>query len=276
MPSYVPQLVALDIGRSAVKAKSAQKEFLIESYIADGIELRLHKTGPGEYILEYPGQNKMFLGNLAHPDYGQGENSRKPMYLEKHHPDNLWLGLAALYEAGIRNGAVEIAIPIPYNRWLEDKDQIKALFEGEHRFVMNGEECRIFIDRVHLRLECAIAVYLLPEEAADQVVHILEVGERTSSWATFNPGFILNERFSGTVDQGWGTIANKDPKSVVNFLNARAMTGWKPDDLVMVIGGVAEEIAPHLPFKNLVVPEKPRFANCRGIWEAVLTDEEAE
>ena len=277
MASLVPPLYVLDLGRSAAKVKYDRDEFLIPSYLADAIELRLHKPGPFEYILEYPGHPRMFLGELADPETGQGLNSRKPMWKQKYHNDFLWLGLASLYEAGVRKDSVEVGIPIPYNRWTDKEiNNIKELFEGRHRFTMNGDECVINIERVHIELECAVAVHLLPEDHKDKTIRICEVGDRTINYSTFTPGFRFNERQSGTIDQGWSTIGNQNAESVANFLSTQVMTTWNPDDCIMLIGGVAEQLAPYIPFDELVIPDKPRFATARGTWEAILTYDEEE
>jgi len=264
--------IAVDAGRSAVKTWSGYSPGrLIESWIGKGVELAYgYQDKPGYFRLEYPGEDGViFLGELARK---QSSNKRRPFYKTKAHTDNLYLTLAAIFQEGVTQGNVEVALPIPFNLWNEKEiNNIRQLFEKEHRFFMNDVECRIRIDRVRLAPEAVVASHLFPVDVQDKKCRILEVGHATSSYATFDPsdgGLEFNNRESGVINEGWGTDDNPTPQAVVQMLVANAFRTWERSDVVMLIGGVADKLVPYVSEHfdtEIIVPEMPRYANAQGI-----------
>lgn len=275
-----------DIGRSGVKPYHKKPLPIIESWVGSAVELAYgYRDKPGSFRVENPETGeKLFVGKLARQ---QANNPRQPFYKTKAHQDNLYLALCTLFDAGYLHGVVTLAMPIPFNYWNEKEiTAIRELFEQRHKYIINDKKIDITIDRIRLAPEAVVAANLMPRNAilGDKKLRILEVGHATSTFATFDitreGALEFNNRETGVINEGWGTnqeSVEPDPKELTNQLIAEASKRWevREKDRMMVIGGVAGELAPFVQEqfdKEVIVPENPRYANSEAFWEALSNE----
>ena len=240
------------------------------------------KFGSDDMEFEVDGR-KGFAGTIA--EYEDDFDGGGSMFgSTKNHSDNKIRVILAIfrylekYAPNTKNVRIVTGQPIKMHNEAE-KDGIIKMLEGEHDVTVNGKHRTIIIDEVKVSPEGSGAFWSNPKDVTDRAYHVLDIGSGTVNAATvINKKFINNK--SDTFNFGMETIKNKEDLQGVARGIIRSITGlkWKKDSDVMVCGGVASEILPHIQehFTNatVIIPKvddepklTPVYANAAGFYE---------
>ena len=159
-----------------------------------------------------------------------------------------------------------------------EKNTIKEMLEGEHRFTVNGEKIEINIRNVGIAAEGGGAFWSSPQEGK---IHILDVGSGTINAATIIQKKFINNA-SDTFNFGMETVNNKDDLQSVarGVIRSTSRLKWGKNDAVYLCGGIAKDlltlIREHYPNTQLMQPflrngtdviiADPVFANAVGFY----------
>lgn len=240
------------------------------------------KFGPDDMEFEIDNR-KGFAGTIA--QYEDDFDGGGSMFGDtKNHDDNKIRVILAIfrylekYAPNINNVRIVTGQPIKMHNETEKKGIIEML-EGDHDVTVNGKSRTITIEEVKVSPEGSGAFWSNPKSVTDRAYHILDIGSGTVNAAT-----VINKKFittkSDTFNFGMETIKNKDDLKGMARGIIRSITGlkWKKDADVMVCGGVATEILPHIqehfPNATVVIPKldeemklTPVYANAAGFYE---------
>lgn len=235
--------------------------------------------GPDDMEFEIDGR-KGFAGSIAqYEDEFDGGGS---MFGDtKNHDDNKIRVILAIhryiekYAQGTTN--VQIVTGQPIKRYSDtEKQGIIDLLKGEHHVTVNGVSRTLHIEDVKVSPEGSGAFWSHPKKGT---VRILDIGSGTINAATIIDKKHVNAR-SDTFNFGMETIKNKSDLEAMARGIIRSVTGlqWKKEDVVLVCGGVATEILPHIQkhYSNadVLIPKldgesklTPVYANAAGFYE---------
>ena len=240
------------------------------------------KFGTDDMEFEIDGR-KGYAGTIA--EYEDDFDGGGSMFGDtKNHDDNKIRVILAIfryiekYAANTKSVRIVTGQPIKMHNETE-KDGIIKMLEGEHDVTVNGKNRTIIIEEVKVSPEGSGAFWSNPKSVTDRAYHILDIGSGTINAAT-----VINKKFittkSNTFNFGMETIKNKDDLKGAARGIIRSITGlkWKKDAEVMVCGGVATEILPHIQehFANAsaLLPKldgeavlTPVYANATGFYE---------
>jgi plasmid segregation protein ParM len=252
-------ILGVDCGRSYVKnvTKGLQKGELyrdsFESIIGSGRQLKINKRAAHEIECWFEDKH-YFIGELA---ADESKDARQLM-LTKNHKDTLILTLVAAARAGA-HGKISVVTGLPVeNHTPEQKQAIAQLLQGEgqtYRIDVNGTKYSIKIDRVAVAVEGG-AAYWAEDKPAEGLVRVLDIGSKTVNYVT-----IKNKRFrdngSGTLNKGVETMGgSSESEHVEAIAGALGREGWEEGDEVIVVGGKALDLLPHVQefFPNARLP----------------------
>lgn len=225
---------------------------------------------------------KGFAGSIAiHEDeFGGGS-----MFGDsKAHPDTKIRVLLGLYryikEYNLNVITVSMIVGQPFVKHNDvEKTKIKKMLEGYHDYTVNGENIKIFIERVEVVAEGAGAFWSQP---IDGRVRIIDVGSGTVNTVTISGKKIIHKD-SGTLNFGMETVKNKrNIKGIARGITIGTTTlNWNRNDIVYICGGAAEVIAPYVKehYENIEVISpvveyvgsgeklEPFYANATGFYK---------
>lgn len=226
---------------------------------------------------------KGFAGTIAtvEDEFGGGS-----MFGEsKAHDDNKVRILLALYRyinkycPGEHTIGLVTGQPIVSHK-PEEKEAIRSMLIGPHEIFVNGRMQRLNIMDVRIAPEGAAAFWSNPMVSE---IKILDIGS-----ATINACAISNKRvvntFSDTFNIGMETVSDKENLERIarGIIRKTTELKWKKTDKVLVCGGVAEDILPHITehytMARVLVPQyrkgegkayplNPVYANAVGFYE---------
>ena len=140
------------------------------------------------------------------------------------------------------------------------------LLIGEYTATLNGIAKRWSVKEVLVTAEGAVSVWGIN---TPETVSVIDPGSRKSNYAVMHKRGLW-DKMSGSLDLGCETVGNMNPAlfadSMAGMLSKRWLNQWGP---LMVIGGMAESLRAEFEryYKNVFVPDNPRFANVKGMYE---------
>ncbi|PZX07882.1 plasmid segregation protein ParM [Psychrobacillus insolitus] len=159
-----------------------------------------------------------------------------------------------------------------------EKDAISSMLIGIHEIKVNGKTRVINIEKVGVAPEGSGAIWSCPQ---DGIIKIIDIGSGTVNVVSIVDRKLINTA-STTFNFGVETVNNKDDLGTIarGIIRNTTKLKWNKNDKVLICGGIAEGIAPHLieHYHNaeILVPElvrgngvtklHPVFANAVGFY----------
>jgi plasmid segregation protein ParM len=262
-------ILGIDAGNSRVKVAGLAGAIDFDAAIGEYRERNLVNThGPDDMEVEYHGQ-RYFAGSLARYESEYGGTM---MGDSKAHDEARLRVLLAIARYEVEEASIIVGQPIGRHT-PEQKQKIKFLLCGQHEITINGRKHRIMISRVEVAAEGAAAVW---STYADGLVRILDVGSGTVNCATiFERRYV--DRDSFTLSFGLHTGKSTDRAAMADGIAREALKKWDRNDRVLLVGGGAESLAPHIQ-KHFVNAEilrpllngqqlHPIYANAIGYYQ---------
>ncbi|MCS1350522.1 ParM/StbA family protein [Mechercharimyces sp. CAU 1602] len=254
-------IIAVDCGRSHVKVMTEKKTFSFPSKISTWRKRNFRQELEGDIELIY-NDRCWFIGKLAERE---GEFTRQAMQDTKVVDETLLLTLAAIHLAE-GAGRIQLIMGLPIQNYNEgERVALRKLLEGMHEVSINGEMRKFQIERVYITIEGGSAFFTSPRMG---LVRIVDVGAKTTNYATFKDKVFI-DRDSGTLPIGWETVSESNVEEMANHIAGTVSKKWQAKDMVMLIGGVASKVEPHLQehFPYAFTLDDPQMANVRGFFE---------
>lgn len=231
-------IVGIDAGNYEVKVAGPYGVDKFPSDLGEYRERKLEQRfSYDDIVWEYNGR-KGFAGTLAK---FESEFNGSMLGATKAHEDCRIRVLLALHRyANMDYYRIVVGQPIGQHTDVE-KDKIKQMLQGEHRFTVNGVMKRITIERVEVAAEGGAAFWSAPR---DGLVHVLDAGSGTINGATLVDRKYI-DRDSFTLTFGANSTKTYDLEAMARAIATKAHM-WGKGDLVLVAGGIAEEILQHI------------------------------
>lgn len=261
-------ILGIDPGNYEVKIFGANGPLKFYSDIGEYRDLKLSQSrGLDDMVFEYDGR-KGFAGQLARDE---SEFNGSIMGDTKAHDDAKLRVLLALhrYCENFSNIYLVTGQPIGAHT-AQEKEKIINMLEGPHEITVNDRVKRFFVASVRVAAEGGAAYWSDPQPT---LTRVLDIGGGTVNAATINERKRYVDKGSFTLNFGANTNFSNDLKAMSRGIAAELIKKWGKDDLILVAGGIAEQITPHLKeyFKNarVISPKnqvKPVFANALGFY----------
>ncbi|WP_308637699.1 ParM/StbA family protein [Paenibacillus silvisoli] len=233
-------ILGIDAGNVNVKVVNKNGVFRFASDIGEWRQRRLGDSfGADDMEFEYEGR-RGFAGTLAQFESEFGGSLKGD---SKANQDAKLRVLLALhrYSDDVDN-AIVVGQPIS-KHVEEEKAAIKQMLLGRHELTVNGKKKTIQINRVEVAAECAATGILEPPWGT---FHIVDLGGGTLNWASchFDGERVAKiDRDSDTELFGMATAKQADLKAMARVLISKTQSRWGADNVVRVIGGMAEPMA---------------------------------
>ena len=152
----------------------------------------------------------------------------------------------------------------------DQKEAIKLMLKGSHTLSVNGITKTFNISNIEVAPEGAIAYWAY--EGLEQHIRFIDIGSGTINLASVHKGRFV-DRDSFTIEYGVNSVKALDINSLGAAIIAESSKRWKPNDVVRVCGGAAEEVAKSLTshYKNCEVIKPwdlhPVYTNAIGCFE---------
>lgn len=231
-------LLGIDAGNARVKVAGAQGAIDFDASLGEWRQRNLvNSHGPDDMEVEYGGK-RYFAGSLARCE---SEFGGTLMGDSKAHEEAKLRALLAIARFDV--GECQIVTGQPIGRHsAAEKEKIVSLLRGSHEITVNGKRHRITITGVKVAAEGAAAFWTAPQPG---LVRIIDIGSGTVNCAT-----VLDHRYvdrdSFTLSFGLNTNKSEDRGAMADGIAREALKKWRRGDRVLLIGGGAESIAPHL------------------------------
>ncbi len=261
-------IVGLDAGNYEVKAVFQGGHDRFPSDLGEYRERNLEQRfSENDMVVEY-WNKKFFAGTLAKYE---SEFSARIMGDSKWHEDCKLRILIALHRIG--HDVYQIVVGQPIGKHVhQEKEEIKGMLKGHHTVTINSTRREFFIPRVEVAAEGGSAFWASPR---DGLVRIIDIGSGTVNCATLhNKRYIDRDSFSIMV--GMNTTKTRDMSALARNIAAEAGKKWSKNDMVKVVGGAGESMAPylqeHFPRTEVIRPSigrqvlSPVFANAVGFY----------
>lgn len=262
-------IISIDAGNYEVKVVGKYGLMKFLSNIGEGRDINLKQQhGEDDMIFEYEGRVG-FAGSLAKYE---SEFSGAIMGMTKFHSDTKLRVLLAIHRYctmhNLINDEFQIIVGQPIKMHTpEEKGKLKVLLTGEHTITVNKIKKTFKITNVEVCSECASSFWSNPKNG---LVRIIDLGGGTCNYAT-----ILDARFidkdSDTIMFGMETNKSQDLLALSRGIATTTLKKWDKEDTVLVVGGAAEKLIPHLkqfyPNAEVLYPifnqkyQNPSFAN---------------
>lgn len=283
------EILGIDAGNFETKifGKGGPMKFpsLIGEYREFNLDVHMKEY---DFIFEYNGK-KGFAGTLAERE---SELAASIFTTSKAHDELILRVLIAIHKYSNDN-KFKIIIGQPISKHTpEQKTKMKKMIKGEHEITINNVTKKINIERVEVAAEGAAAYWSNPVYKGK--VHVIDVGSGTINCATLLDGDYI-DRDSFTLSFGMETLKNKDLAEISRKIHHEGKRRRWGTSKVLVCGGSAEVMFPHLVTKfvdvDLLKPKyvkkqdnggmkaeylSPTYANAVGFYnigKVVLADE---
>lgn len=269
-------ILGIDAGNFKAKVASVHGVDSFKTNICGWFERDVEETfGEDDMSFEIDGK-KGYAGSIAEAEDEFGDGTRYGD--SKAHSETKIRVLLAIHrymeKYNLAASSVYIVTGQPIATHKEgEKQQIIDLLKGKHDYVVNGKRRKITIEDVKVSPEGSGAFWSNPQPGT---VRIIDVGS-----GTVNMGTISDKKFihksSGTMDTGMETMKNKNDLDGMarGIVQATTKLKWKKDDTVLICGGIANLMLPHiqkhyanaevlkpmLKTENETVTKKPIYAN---------------
>lgn len=258
------EIAAIDQGNYQTKIVTQRNQSCFYSDIGEYRDLKLkNKYSENGIVFEYQGE-KGFAGNLAkfESEFGgtmKGNN--------KNHKDGLIRILLALHLYTYDN-EFKIIIGQPISSHTdEEKEKLINKVKGQHTIKVNNKIKTFFISDCKIAAEGAASFWNKPDMG---LVRVIDIGSGTINGATIlDKNYIDKDSF--TLSFGANTNITDDYAEMSKAI-VRETHKWGKDDLVYLVGGIAEKIKPYLEnyFSNLEViypgGKHPKWSNVMGYY----------
>jgi len=267
-------IVGIDAGNYQVKVVGPYGEASFLSNICDHYERKVTEQGADDMVWEYEGR-KGFAGTLA----AREDEFGGVMYGDsKAHEDAKIRILLGLHRYCNDGDNIRLVTGQPIIKHTdEEKAKIQSMLKGSHDLKVNGITKTLFIDDVRIAPEGSAAYWINPKSGA---VKILDVGSGTVNVASIRSKMHINNE-SNTLGFGMETLNNANVEQMALGIVRNLTKKWTMNDEVLVCGGMAEEIQPHIQrhFTNAKVLRPiyrynggikqlhPVYANACGFYE---------
>lgn len=271
--------LGIDAGNFKVKVAGEYGLLCFHSALGESREINLQQVhGEDDMIFEYEGVTG-FAGSLA---LYESEFGGSLMGETKAHRDTKLRTLIAIHRYSTiyntKESSFDIILGQPISTHKHnEKEKLKKMLRGEHVVTVNGVEKSFHINNVEICAECASSYWSNPKEG---LVRIIDIGSGTVNYAT-----ILNQRFidkdSNTIPFGVSTNKSSSLPSLVRGVATQTLKKWNQNDEVYVIGGIAEQMQPHLkeyfPNTEVLFPiynqqyANPIFANAIAFYYVAVS-----
>lgn len=236
--------LGIDSGNYCVKICGEKGLLHFNSAIGEAREIKLQQQhGYDDMVFEYEGE-RGFAGSLA---LYESEFGGSIMGLSKMHRDTklrTLIGIHRYCEAyKVSDTEFDIVVGQPIaNHTIEEKEKIKSMLKGEHTIIVNGVEKTFTINKIEVAAEGVTSHWSNPRQGK---VRILDIGSGTVNYAT-----IIDSRYvdkdSGTLAFGVNTNKSDSIKSLSRGIATHTLKKWSANDKVLLVGGIAETILPHV------------------------------
>lgn len=230
--------LGIDAGNARVKVAGVQGVIDFDAALGEWRERNLvSQHGADDMEVEYQGR-RYFAGSLARCE---SEFGGTLMGDSKAHQEARIRALLAIARYQVSECQIVTGQPIG-RHGPEEKGRIINLLKGQHELTVNGKRHRVTISGVKVAAEGAAAFWSAPQPG---LIRIIDIGSGTVNCAT-----VLDYRYvdrdSFTLLFGLNTNKSEDRAAMADGIAREALKKWRRGDRVLLIGGGAEELAPHL------------------------------
>jgi plasmid segregation protein ParM len=243
--------LGIDAGNYKVKVAGEFGLMDFISAIGESRQINLQQIhGQDDMYFEYQGETG-FAGSLA---LYESEFGGSIMGDTKAHIDTklrVLIGIhryITLYQIEEKEFDIVLGQPISKHNHNE-KTKIKEMIKGWHTIVVNGVEKSFHIRNIEVAAEGVSAFFSNPTNG---LVRILDVGSGTVNYSSVLEGRFL-DKDSGTLPFGVNTNKTHNLQALSRGIATHVLKKWSPQDKTFVVGGISEQILPHLKgyFSNI-------------------------
>jgi plasmid segregation protein ParM len=245
--------LGIDAGNYKVKICGERGLMDFVSAIGEARQINLQQIhGQDDMYFQYQGETG-FAGSLA---LYESEFGGSLMGTTKAHTDTklrVLIGIhryISLYQVDEKEFDIVIGQPISKHNY-DEKKRIKEMLKGWHTIIVNGVEKSFHIRNCEVAAEGVSSFWSNP---INGLIRILDIGSGTVNYST-----VLDQRFidkdSGTLPFGVNTNKTDNLQALSRGIATHALKKWSPSDNTFIVGGIAEQILPHLKgyFSNIAV-----------------------
>jgi plasmid segregation protein ParM len=245
--------LGLDAGNYRVKICGERGLMDFVSAIGEARQINLQQIhGQDDMVFQYQGETG-FAGSLA---LYESEFGGSLMGETKAHTDTklrVLIGIhryISLYQVDEKEFEIVIGQPISKHNY-DEKKRIKEMLKGWHTIIVNGVEKSFHIRNCEVAAEGVSSFWSNP---INGLIRILDIGSGTVNYST-----VLDQRFidkdSGTLPFGVNTNKTDNLQALSRGIVTHVLKKWNPSDKTFIVGGIAEQILPHLKgyFSNITV-----------------------
>jgi plasmid segregation protein ParM len=244
--------LGIDAGNYKVKVAGEFGLMDFISAIGESREINLQQIhGQDDMYFEYQGETG-FAGSLA---LYESEFGGSIMGDTKAHIDTKLrtiIGIhryITLYQIEDKEFDIILGQPISKHNPIE-KTKIKEMIKGWHTITVNGVEKSFQIRNIEVAAEGVSSYWSSPQSG---LVRILDVGSGTVNYSSVLEGGRFLDKDSGTLPFGVNTNKTDNLQALSRGIATHVLKKWSPQDKTFVVGGIAEQILPHLKgyFSNI-------------------------
>lgn len=260
------EILGVDAGNSSIKIVGERGEMILSAALGEYRKRKLEqKFSEDDIIYEFKGR-KGFAGTLAE---NESQLLATRMGDSKAHEEMLIRVLLGINKYSTSH-RFKIVVGQPISKHTKtEKNKMKNMLIGLHEIKINGIKRNIAIEEVEIASEAGSAFWSNPRRGK---VRIIDIGSGTVNAATLNDGKYI-DRDSFTIKDGLETILVDDVNALARIIALKALTLWNPNDIVLVCGGGAELLLPHLKeyFYNisLLLPKIQHTNQNKTIYETI-------
>jgi plasmid segregation protein ParM len=245
--------LGIDAGNYKVKICGERGLMDFVSAIGEARQINLQQIhGQDDMYFQYQGETG-FAGSLA---LYESEFGGSLMGTTKAHTDTklrVLIGIhryISLYQVDEKEFDIVIGQPISKHNY-DEKKRIKEMLKGWHTIIVNGVEKSFHIRNCEVAAEGVSSFWSNP---INGLIRILDIGSGTVNYST-----VLDQRFidkdSGTLPFGVNTNKTDNLQALSRGIVTHVLKKWNPSDKTFIVGGIAEQILPHLKgyFSNITV-----------------------
>lgn len=236
--------LGVDSGNYCVKICGEYGLLTFNSAIGEARQINLQQVhGQDDMVFEYEGESG-FAGSLAE---FESEFGGSIMGSNKMHRDTKLRTLIGIHRYitlyNLNETEFDIVLGQPIiNHTHEDKERMKNMLRGSHTIKVNGFEKSLNINRVEIAAEGASSYWSNPKSG---LVRIIDIGSGTTNYSTVLDGRFI-DKDSGTLSFGMNTNKTNNLNALSRGIVTHVLKKWKANDQVVIVGGIAETIQPHL------------------------------
>jgi plasmid segregation protein ParM len=243
--------LGIDAGNYRVKVAGEFGLMDFISAIGESRQINLQQIhGQDDMYFEYQGETG-FAGSLA---LYESEFGGSIMGDNKAHIDTklrVLIGIhryTSLHQIEEKEFDIVLGQPISKHN-INEKTRIKEMIKGWHTITVNGVEKSFHIRNIEVAAEGVSSYWSNPQSG---LVRILDIGSGTVNYSSVIEGRFL-DKDSGTLPFGVNTNKTDNLQALSRGIATHVLKKWSPQDKTFVVGGIAEQILPHLKgyFSNI-------------------------